>query len=214
MATSTEIVTRALRKLAILQPGATASAAMLTHGIDELNDMMDGFAAKGVNISPTTPLPAQHRPALIAMLAMRLSPSYGEAAIVPPALAAEAQDGWFSLQAAYIFAPNAQFDIAVSRVPSQRYASYTDYDITGGDLPSSSPSVSGFCVLSAGSPTTTVTDANCTTSSSVTLTPYSETAQAEWNAVRPEVEAGDGTFTITHLNNQILDRVFEYLIVI
>lgn len=208
MATSTEIITRALRKLTVLRAGGTASAEMLNDALAEMNDMMDGYAAKGVNISPSTPLPAQHRPALISMLAMRLAQLYGITA--SPGLASEAADGWLSLQAAYIVAPNASFDTTLRCLPSQRCVGISLSSAT----PSSASSVSGFCTLTAGSPTTTVTNGSCLASSTVTLTPYSETAQAEWNTAQPTVAEAAGSFTITHANNQILDRVFEYLIVI
>lgn len=211
MATSTQIITRALRRLSILPPGGTAAAYQLTHGLDELNDMLDSFAADGVNIDPSVPIPAQFRAALIAKLALRLSSSYGEAAVVSPLLMKEADDGWKALQAAYVFAPNASFDIAIRRAPFQHIL--RNLESTGTEV-SDDSSVSGFCTLTAGSPTTTVTNANCTATSTVTLTPYSEAAMHEWNEARPEVTAGAGSFEIVHLNNQLLDRIFEYLIVI
>jgi hypothetical protein len=213
MASAQDIIARALTRLSILRIGNTPSAAQSAHALQSLNSMIDSWAASGVVINQNIPLPAEHEPAFTDLLAIRLAPDYG---VQPsPFLVAEAKNGWNALQAAYVFAPQANFDSAIKNLPSQRLLGQRGVPFNIASVtPSAAPSVTGFCTLTAGAPTTAVTDANCLTSSSVTLTPYSASAQNEWNSVRPTVVPGAGSFTVTHENNQVGDRTFEYLIVI
>jgi hypothetical protein len=214
MATSSHIVRRALSRLSILRINQSPTADMEADGVDALNEMISSWGADGVNLDPLMPLPDKYASGIIAMLAMRLAPDYGEAAVVSPQLAREAESGWRGLLAGYIFAPDAVFDSAIRNLPSQRLLGQRGVPFNiASVMPSSTPSYSGFCTLLANSPTTTVETAYCLASSTVTITPYSATAQDEWHSMRPLTSAGDKEFTITHQNNQISDRVFEYLIV-
>jgi hypothetical protein len=215
MATTEHIIARALSRIAVLRIGKAPTSIQAKDGLDAANEMLLSLQADGVYIDPVIPIPEKHLPGLIAMLAIRLAPDYG---VDPPVLLQrEANAGFKALLAAYIFAPDANFDPALRNLPSQRLLGQrgTPFDIVSS-IPSSSPSVTGFCVLLAGSPTTTFTDANCLTTSTITLTPYSRSALEEWDNIRPIVAAGPaaGQFTVTHANNAITDRTFEYLIVI
>ena len=217
MATAEDIITGALSRLAILRIGGVPSAAQSRSGLQALNAMVNAWYADGVQLDLSVPFPVQHEEGIVAMLALKLAPSYGEAAIVPPTLAKDARDGWQRLLAEYIFAPNAIVDSALRNLPSQRLLGQRGVPFNiASVIPSSAPSVTGFCTLRAGYPTTVVADSNCLLSSTIALTPYTAAAQVEYNNVRPIVAAGPnaGQFTITHLNNAITDRTFEYLITI
>lgn len=215
LATTSYIIGRALSRIAVLRIGKTATAIQAQDGLNAVNEMLLGLQADGIYISPLIPIPDKHTPGLIAMLAIKLAPDYG---IEPsPLLIQEAKDGMKALLAAYVYAPDAQFDPAVRNLPSQRLMGQRGVPFaTASITPSSAPSVTGFCVLVQGSPTSTFLDSNCLTTSTITLTPYSRSAQEEWDFVRPIVAAGPlaGQFTVTHQNNAISDRTFEYLIVI
>jgi hypothetical protein len=217
MATAEDIVTRALSRLSILRIGGVPDAAQSAQGLTVLNAMIAAWYADGVQIDLSQPFPAQHEEGITAMLALKIAPSYGEAAVVPQTLAKDARDGWERLLAQYVFAPNASFDSAIRNLASQRLTGQrgTLFNILSV-TPSSTPSAIGFCTLAAGYPTTVVADSNCLVSSTITLTPYTEAAQVEWNTIRPIVAAGPaaGQFTITHQNNAVTDRTFEYLIII
>ena len=211
--TTDYVIERALSRLAVLRIGQSPSANQAKTALYALNDMIRSFEADGIYLDPTIPIPAKHAPGLIALLAARLAPDYGIEAPAP--LQREALNGMHALQASYIFAPDAGFDTALRNLPSQRLLGQRGVPFTITSVtPDSSPSVDGFCTLTAGSPTTAVPDASCLTTSTITLTPYSSTAQDEWNYIRPVVTAGPaaGQFTITHQKNVIPDRVFEYLI--
>ena len=215
MATSQQIIARALSRLAVLRIGKSPTAIQAKDGLDAINEMMLSLQADGVYLDPLVPIPDKHTPGLIAMLAIRLAPDYG---VQPPqALSKEANNGFKAILSNYIFAPQADFDPAIKNLPSQRLLGQrgVPFDVVSV-TPSSSPSATGFCVLRAGTPTTTFTDANCLTTSTITLTPYSQSAQDEWLNVRPITAAGPsaGQFTVTHANNAIPDRTFEYLIMI
>lgn len=214
MATSSYIVRRALSRLSILRINQSPTADMEADGLDTLNEMISSWGAEGVNLDPLLPLPDKYASGIIAMLAMRLAPDYGEAALVSPQLAREAENGWRGLLAGYIFAPDATFDTAIRNLPSQRLMGQRGIPFNiSSVIPTSTPSYSGYCTLTANSPTTTITTTYCLSSSTVTLKPYSASAQDEWHAMRPLVSAGDGEFVVTHQNSQVTDRVFEYLIV-
>jgi len=210
MATAEHIVSRALTRLSILRMGKSPSAEQLAAGLDSLNEMIAGWSADGVYLDPLIPIPDKYTTGIIAMMAMRLASDYGAAAVVPAGLAQEAQDGWRGLLAGYVFAPDATVDKTILNMPSQRLIGWRGNAFTT----ESTNSVSGFCTLTAGVTTTTVqTTASFGSSATITLTPYTASAQDEWHAQQPTAAPGTvaGQFIITHLNNAVLDRVFEYL---
>lgn len=215
MASTEHIIARALSRLAVLRIGKSPTSIQAKDGLDAVNEMLLSLQADGVYIDPVVPIPDKHLPGLIAMLAIRLAPDYG---VDPPALLQrEAANGFKSLLASYVFPPIADFDSAIKMLPSQRLLGQrgTPFEIVSS-TPSSDPSVIGFCVLRTGSPTTVFTDANCLSTSTISLTPYSQSAMDEWNNIRPIVAAGPaaGEFTVTHANNAISDRTFQYEITI
>jgi hypothetical protein len=115
MSSSAQIVTRALKRLGLVEPGESPAAADAEDGLAALNAMLAGWAADGMNVSPDVPLPAKHEEGVTALLAVRLAPDYNR---TPNALVfADAEKGMQRLQADYISAPLAAFDLAL-RMPS------------------------------------------------------------------------------------------------
>jgi hypothetical protein len=71
----------------------------------------------------------------------------------------------------------------------------------------------GTVTLATGSPTTTVTTANCAPGSTPILTPASANAATEFGNGMLYVSAvANGSFTITHLNSATAGRTFLYAI--
>lgn len=117
MSSSAQIVTRALKRLSLVEPGESPSAADAEDGLAALNAMLAGWAADGINVSPDVPLPAKHEEGVIALLAVRLASDYGRE---PSAIVyADAERGRTRLQSDYISAPLATFDCALTGMPSQ-----------------------------------------------------------------------------------------------
>jgi hypothetical protein len=116
VSSSAQIVTRALKRLALVEPGETPAAADAEDGRAALNAMIAGWAADGIDVSPDVPLPAQYEEGVVAMLAVRLAPDYGKDPSV--LLMADADKGMRRLEAGYISAPLASFDCALRNMPS------------------------------------------------------------------------------------------------
>jgi len=118
MATASEIVTRAFRRLNIIRPNADPSATQADYGLNAFNEMLDSWAASGVDVTADLPIAAKYERGVVALLAQRLAPDFGLQ--LPPQAEIEARDGWLALQAGYITAPTADFDDSLQYLPSQR----------------------------------------------------------------------------------------------
>lgn len=118
MATASEIVTRAFRRLNIIRSNATPSASQAQYGLDAFNEILDSWAGSGVDVTDDLPIAAKYERGVVALLAQRLAPDYGLQ--LPPQIEFEARDGWRTLQAGYISAPEADFDDTLQYMPSQR----------------------------------------------------------------------------------------------
>jgi hypothetical protein len=117
VSSSAEIVTRALKRLGLVEPGESPAAADAEDGLAALNAMLAGWEADGINVSPDVPLPAKHEEGVTALLAVRLAPDYGKE---PSALVyADASKGLTRLEADYISAPLATFDHAIVNTPAR-----------------------------------------------------------------------------------------------
>lgn len=122
MTTALDVVTRALKKAAILPVGETATAEDAAHAIDALNDMMFAWKLAGVDtqhvalaMSDAFPLGDEFTEGTVYNLASRINPDYQ----APPAFDA---DDWFrKLQAAYAEAAavDMTLDSALVRAPSR-----------------------------------------------------------------------------------------------
>jgi hypothetical protein len=116
VSSSAQIVTRALKRLGLIEPGESPAAADADDGLAALNAMLAGWQADGIDVSPDVPLPAKYEEGVVAMLAVRLAPDYGKE---PSALVfADAAKGMTRLEAGYISAPLATFDCALRGMPS------------------------------------------------------------------------------------------------
>lgn len=118
MSSSSDIVKRALKRLGVLAPGEDVDAADAQDGNAALNAMIASWQNDGVDISPDVPIASRHEEGIVALLAVRLASDYGKQ--VPAKLIDDAEKGWAGLLAEYIRVPSAQFDPALSNMPSQR----------------------------------------------------------------------------------------------
>jgi hypothetical protein len=89
--TNDQIVTAALRKLAVLGDGMSPSTSQLTNGTQALTTMLSTFAVKGLTNLFATGIPDYCLEAVIYGLAYRLSPEYGIPLQDRQLLAGEAQ---------------------------------------------------------------------------------------------------------------------------
>ena len=107
MATTTQIVTRALRRLRVVPSGGTPSAEDLSDGQDALTAMINAWEAEGLT-GDILPLDARFEQAVVAMLAVRISAEYGKE---PDAvLVRDAENGWGQISAAFFAVPASRFD--------------------------------------------------------------------------------------------------------
>ena len=113
MSTAPEIVTKALRRLGVIDSAQSPAADDMRDGSDALDVMIASWASHGVDVTLDIPLGAKFEQAIIAMLAMRLADDYGSQP--GPVVQRDAESGWRMLQAAYITAPDATFDPALIR---------------------------------------------------------------------------------------------------
>ena len=120
MTTTSEIVTRALRKIRVTAKDEAATADDMAEGVDALNMMMAAWETFGVNrthtalaSSDTFPLDAKWEEGTVYMLASRLAPDYARPANF------NADDWMRALQAAYINIPTVSIPAPLTRMPSQ-----------------------------------------------------------------------------------------------
>lgn len=66
--------------------------------------------------------------------------------------------------------------------------------------------------LTANVGSTTITTDLCNTNSIILLMPTTANAATEYGAGTWRITAGDGSFTVTHVNNAQTDRTFTYVI--
>lgn len=126
MSSSAQIVTRALKRLNIIQPAESPSAEEAADGLAALNAMIAGWQADGINVSADVPLPSMHEEGVVALLAVRLASDYGKE---PSALLLlDASTGMRRLEGAYISAPLAAFDTALTSSPSRPQTFVTTVD--------------------------------------------------------------------------------------
>jgi hypothetical protein len=127
MATASDIVTRALKLLAITAAGETPPAEDSADGLTALNRMMHGWkVSEGIDLghsdvvlTDTITLPDDHLEAVEYNLAVRLSPIWQ--APVPPAVAIEAMNGLTKLRALYTDAEEASLDNALGSHRGARF---------------------------------------------------------------------------------------------
>lgn len=111
MATLTEIVTRAFRRLGVFDALQAPSAEDMAAGKQALEAMVNAWEAEGLS-GDVLPLDARFEQAVVAMLALRLAEEYGRAP--GQVLVNDARAGWQALQAAYTPVPESRFDAALT----------------------------------------------------------------------------------------------------
>lgn len=111
MATTTQIATRALRRLRVLAPDETISAADLEAASESLNAMIASWESISLS-GDTLPLDARFEAGVVAMLAVRLAGDYGKQ---PDAiLMRDADRGERAIDGAFFAVPQQRFDAALT----------------------------------------------------------------------------------------------------
>ncbi len=113
MATTTEIATRALKRLGLVQAGDSPAAVDVADASTALTAMLAAFEADGLQ-GDVLPLDARFEQALVAMLAVRLAEEFG--ATVGPILARDAERGEAQLNAAFLSVPPSVFEAGLADV--------------------------------------------------------------------------------------------------
>lgn len=107
MATATEIASRALKRLGVVDALHSPSAADSAYAIEALNAMIEAWEAEGLS-GDTLPLHSRFEAGIIAMLAERLAEDYG---ISPgPILLRDAERGRQQIEAAFFVVPESRFE--------------------------------------------------------------------------------------------------------
>lgn len=110
MATATQIATRALKRLGIIDSRSTADAHDVADATEELTGMINGFEAHGLS-GDVLPLDARFENAITDMLVVRIAPMFGREPT--PYQMKLSNDGWSSIQAAFFAVPTSTFDSAI-----------------------------------------------------------------------------------------------------
>lgn len=119
MSTAAQVVRSALRRLNVVARGEEVSPEDAADGLEILNNMISAWETEGVRVRTDVPLPSRHKQGIIAMLAVRLAPTFNKP--VSAELASEANEGWTGLLAEYFHVPRSRFDGALLSMPSQRH---------------------------------------------------------------------------------------------
>lgn len=107
MATATEISTRALKRLQIVDALETPSSADIQYATDALNAMIASWECDGLS-GDTIPLDSRFEQGITAMLAVRLAEDYGK---TPGAvMVRDADNGWSAIQSAFFVVPSSTFE--------------------------------------------------------------------------------------------------------
>lgn len=107
MATATEISTRALRRLKVVETDASPSATDVVSATEALTALINSWEADGLT-GDILPLDARFEQGVVAMLAVRLAEEFGK---TPGAvLVRDAETGKRQLEAAFITVPTSCFE--------------------------------------------------------------------------------------------------------
>ena len=125
MSTAAQIVTNALRRLAIVNATDSPAAADVAYGVTILGSILSSYASDAIDVSGDIPLPAKFEHGITALLAAQLASPFGiSPATLGPAsaigtIAHDAADGMAELRAAYVRPPVQSFEIALQATPSR-----------------------------------------------------------------------------------------------
>ena len=122
MATTLDIITRALRLVKVVAGDETPEADDASNALNVLNNMMFSWKANGVDTTHTTlalattfPLNNEYIKPTTYLLADELAGEYG----VTPPDQSKVRNSWDVLRAAYFTAPTATVDAGLTCMPSQ-----------------------------------------------------------------------------------------------
>lgn len=110
MATATEIVTRALKRIRKTDSHSTPDATDVADGTEALTAMIASWETQGLS-GDVLPLDARFEQPVVAMLAVRLAEDFGTQP--GPILLRDAADGWNAIQAAFFAVPKSRFESAL-----------------------------------------------------------------------------------------------------
>lgn len=115
MATATEISTKALKRLGMVNAGESPEAFMISDCNDALSSMIAGWDCGGL-VGETLPLASRFEEGVIAMLAVRMAENFGTTP--GPVLMRDAERGEQQINAAFFPVPESQFDRSLLVLPS------------------------------------------------------------------------------------------------
>lgn len=123
MTTGNDIVTSALQRIGVTGIGRAPSGEDMTASLRELNFMLEGWKAEGIDLEQATvdagtvlTTDTKYDETISMCLAMRLAPFYS----VQVQFARDAMRGLKVLSAAYHELPTVALDPILTRMPSQR----------------------------------------------------------------------------------------------
>lgn len=122
MATTLDLIERALKVIGVTAGDESATAADADSALDTLNLMMAGWKLRGADTSHTTlalsdafPLDVKYHDAVVTILADRLAVEFSR----PRTMQAEADHLWRVLQGTLWTMPTATVDAGLTKMPSQ-----------------------------------------------------------------------------------------------
>lgn len=127
MTTVRQICIDALGELQYFPANEDPAAADIEEARKRLNRMLNGWKADGVDVGLTAdleltddfPMNDEHEEGIVALLAKRVAPAFSVTA--SQETQARALDGWQRILATYVATPTADFDKALTRLPSRRW---------------------------------------------------------------------------------------------
>ena len=125
MSTAAQIVTNALRRLALVNATDSPAAADVAYGVTILGSILSSYASDAIDVSGDIPLPAKFEHGITALLAAQLASPFGiSPASLGPAssigtIAHDAAEGMAELRATYVRPPVQSFEIALQATPSR-----------------------------------------------------------------------------------------------
>lgn len=117
--TARETITTALRRIGILSEMETMSADMAGDALSNLNDLMQGFPARGIHyvhsaltLDSVLNVPDEQTRNVMLMLAWELADEYGKT--LSPKQVSDCSEARSALQACYYVVPPAQMDEGIA----------------------------------------------------------------------------------------------------
>lgn len=128
MATMQDVIERAIRRMGVTDINLPVPVVDIAAALDPFNDMLhdwrndlgSGYSHTTKALTATFPLEDRYIQGTAALLAFRLLDQNGKT--ISESLERDARRGWQALLAAYVSAPVASFDDALTTTPSQGFS--------------------------------------------------------------------------------------------